>query len=100
MGRHIAASLCTLADRETSPRSRSALVGLPARSEHGWARTSYCPATDRIKMPPRPSFTNEAGYYATLFHELTHSTAHSSRLRRKTLEKKTAFAARNTVRRN
>ena len=71
------------------------IVGMPQAPaiEHGWARASYCPATDRVKMPPRPSFTNEAGYYATLFHELTHSTGHSSRLGRRTLEEKTVFGS-------
>jgi antirestriction protein ArdC len=71
------------------------IAGMPQAPaiEHGWARASYCPATDRVKMPPRPSFTNEAGYYATLFHELTHATGHSSRLGRKTLEEKIAFGS-------
>jgi antirestriction protein ArdC len=42
----------------------------------------YLPASDEVYMPPRESFRNEPGYYATLFHELTHSTGHPSRLDR------------------
>jgi len=44
---------------------------------------SYAPAADFVTMPARDSFYTAAGYYATLFHELTHSTAHASRLGRK-----------------
>ena len=31
-------------------------------------------------MPRLATFTTVEGYYATLFHELTHSTGHASRL--------------------
>jgi antirestriction protein ArdC len=31
-------------------------------------------------MPRPATFTTAEGYYATLFHELTHSTGHASRL--------------------
>ena len=40
-------------------------------------------------MPPREAFTSEGAYYATLFHELAHSTGHRSRLNRDSL---TGFA--------
>jgi len=46
-------------------------------------RASYAPASDVVTMPERESFYAAAGYYATLFHELTHSTAHASRVGRK-----------------
>jgi antirestriction protein ArdC len=42
----------------------------------------YHPMTDDVYMPSKDKFTNPAGYYATLFHELGHSTGHSSRLDR------------------
>ncbi|MFC4004413.1 ArdC family protein [Prauserella oleivorans] len=45
-------------------------------------KACYQPALDRIKIPPRATFTCLDGYYATLFHELGHSTAHPSRLDR------------------
>ena len=44
-------------------------------------------------MPPRGAFKSEAGYYSTLFHELTHSTGHASRLNRKTITEKTGFGS-------
>ena len=43
---------------------------------------------------PRPEvFTSEENYYATLFHELAHSTDHKSRLDRKSLQEKTSFGS-------
>jgi antirestriction protein ArdC len=36
-----------------------------------------------VRLPERDSFKSPAAYYATLFHELTHSTGHASRLNRK-----------------
>lgn len=46
------------------------------------ARAYYVPSTDRINMPLRSSFDSAESYYATLFHELGHSTGHESRLGR------------------
>lgn len=43
----------------------------------------YIPARDEVHLPPRESFRDAHGYYATLFHELAHSTGHPSRLNRK-----------------
>lgn len=40
------------------------------------------PSTDEIVMPLREQFADVNEYVATLFHELTHSTGHSSRLNR------------------
>jgi antirestriction protein ArdC len=49
----------------------------------------YKPSTDEVCMPPRHSFQQEAEYYSTLFHELTHSTGHRDRLNRKGITEKT-----------
>lgn len=43
---------------------------------------SYDPAKDEVYMPPRKNFKNEVEFYATLFHELIHSTGHETRLKR------------------
>ncbi len=43
---------------------------------------AYHPARDLISMPGRDRFTGAEAYYATLFHELTHWTGHTSRLNR------------------
>lgn len=43
---------------------------------------TYNVATDEVTMPPMGSFNTIEGYYGTLWHELTHSTRHPSRLNR------------------
>lgn len=50
--------------------------------EHLHQRAYYSPSLDMVNMPARDTFTTGEGYYATLFHELTHSTGHASRLNR------------------
>lgn len=42
----------------------------------------YSPSEDVIRMPAHTTFRSQAGYYQTLFHEMTHATGHSSRLDR------------------
>ncbi len=54
-------------------------------------RAFYCPATDEISLPTRKQFISTAEYYSTVFHELTHSTGHPSRLNR--LDKVVAFGS-------
>jgi antirestriction protein ArdC len=44
----------------------------------------YVPATDRITVPAPSSFPSPGEFYATLFHEMGHSTGHTSRLNRLT----------------
>lgn len=45
-------------------------------------RAFYRPATDEISVPPIEKFQDSESYYSTLFHEMVHSTGHSSRLNR------------------
>ena len=47
-------------------------------------RAFYRPATDEVVLPIRKQFMSTAEYYSTVFHELTHSTGHPSRLNRLT----------------
>ena len=47
-------------------------------------RACYKPSTDEIVLPLRKQFVSTAEYYGTVFHELTHSTGHASRLNRLT----------------
>ena len=54
-------------------------------------RAFYRPATDEVVLPIRKQFVSTAEYYSTLFHELAHSTGHSSRLNR--LDKIAAFGS-------
>jgi antirestriction protein ArdC len=48
---------------------------------------NYSRSLDRIKIPMLENFESTEEYYATLFHEMIHSTAHKSRLDRKEFEK-------------
>jgi antirestriction protein ArdC len=43
----------------------------------------YVPQEDYINMPKKKTFNELEAYYGVLFHELIHSTGHSSRLNRK-----------------
>ncbi len=43
----------------------------------------YVPSEDYINMPKLKTFKEPDEYYGTLFHELVHSTGHTSRLNRK-----------------
>lgn len=45
-------------------------------------RAFYQPSTDSVVLPLKEQFTETAEYYSTAFHELTHSTGHTSRLNR------------------
>ena len=55
---------------------------LPAALRHSGSAAYYEPVADRITMPPTELFTGFDHYYATLAHELSHWTGHSSRLDR------------------
>ena len=48
----------------------------------GGNRACYNPKSDLIKMPHQSSFTSDAEFTSTLFHEIAHSTGHASRLSR------------------
>jgi len=50
--------------------------------EHGGGRAFYRPSIDGVRIPEPGRFENAESYYATLFHELVHSTGHSKRLDR------------------
>jgi antirestriction protein ArdC len=54
----------------------------PPAVEHRPGGAFYVPASDTITLPPRESFRDVEGYYATRFHETVHSTGHTSRLDR------------------
>ena len=54
----------------------------PSISQDGRASAYYRPATDSIHVPERETFDSEEHFYATLFHEMAHSTGHEKRLAR------------------
>lgn len=66
----------------------SVVASMPLRPEikHLEQRAFYSPRLDYINMPKKETFKSSEGYYATLMHELAHSTGHSSRLARRDFE--------------
>lgn len=50
--------------------------------EHRGTKAFYRPSQDQIQIAEPDRFVDAQSYYATLFHELVHSTGHSSRLDR------------------
>jgi len=57
------------------------------------ARAWYRPSTDTVGMPSKSLFNSSEEYYSTLFHELTHSTGHASRVGREGIEDIAAFGS-------
>lgn len=49
---------------------------------HGFQQACYIKGANVIHMPAPQDFNTEADYWATLFHETAHASAHSSRLDR------------------
>jgi antirestriction protein ArdC len=61
--------------------------------EHGGDRAYYLPAMDTVTVPQRARFVSLEAYYATVFHEIAHSTGHATRLARPTIVDTAAFAS-------
>ena len=61
--------------------------------EHNEPRAYYQPPEDRVNMPKSNLFQSNEEYYSTLFHELTHSTGHKSRLDRDEISKVNLFGS-------
>lgn len=53
-----------------------------ATIRHGGNRAYYSPGPDVVQMPAPEAFRDPPSYYATLIHELTHWTGHTTRLAR------------------
>ena len=73
----------------TDQNAETIISGYVQRSgvkvEHRQADGAYYqPSTDRVVLPLLAQFAESAEYYSTAFHELVHSTGHSSRLDRLT----------------
>ena len=49
----------------------------------GGVVAAFLPAEDIVRMPSRSRFPSAEGFYASLFHELTHATGHEKRLNRR-----------------
>jgi antirestriction protein ArdC len=73
--------------RDCSPiqAAEQIIASMPKRPEikHGQARAFYSPSGDFVGMPSAEQFKTDSDYCSVLFHELTHSTGHETRLNRK-----------------
>jgi antirestriction protein ArdC len=56
-------------------------------------KAAYSPSRDTVLMPSKSVFDSSEGYYSVLFHELTHSTGHVSRLNRDGITETAAFGS-------
>ncbi len=54
----------------------------PPHIVHGGERACYVPGTDTVFVPNLSRFDSETAYWCVVFHELAHSTGHTSRLDR------------------
>jgi len=73
------------------PVAEEIIAAMPSRPviRHQGTRAFYAPLIDEIHIPKQKQFNSDSGYYATLFHELIHSTGHEKRLARKEITKLT-----------
>lgn len=60
------------------------IANMPQRPviAHGGDRAYYAPILDTVTVPHLSQFVSMVEYYATLYHEICHSTGHVSRLAR------------------
>ena len=69
--------------------------GVTCTEQFGSDRAYYQPSTDSVVVPARAQFKDAAEFYSTLFHELTHSTGHETRLDRFRTAGSHAFGSEN-----
>ncbi|MBX3534572.1 MAG: DUF1738 domain-containing protein [Xanthobacteraceae bacterium] len=63
-------------------RADSFFAATGAAIRHGGNMAFYAAGSDHVQMPPFETFRDAESYYATLAHETTHWTKHTSRLNR------------------
>ena len=83
----------TLLSAPTKPEEIVAFMPKRPEIKHGMTKAYYSPSADIVAMPERSRFEQEAGYFATLFHELVHATGHKSRLNRSTIAEAAGFGS-------
>ena len=91
----IPADRITLVEKQNNPITEcetivKAMQKCP-KIQHKEQKAYYHPVMDYINMPRIKSFKDSPSYYGALFHELVHSTGHSSRLNRKELMESKGF---------
>jgi len=80
-------------DMPAKPEEILAKMPQPPIVKHGLTRAFYSPHDDCVGLPDRERFANQEGYYATLFHELVHSTGHEKRLNRASMKESTGYGS-------
>ena len=80
-----------VADIDACEAIVSSMPNAPQRTQSD--RAHYRPSNDSVGMPARSAFNSAEGFYATLFHELTHATGHSSRIGREGIEQLNEFGS-------
>ena len=70
-----------------------AMPNPPRLAHDGGDRAYYVPTMDSIHMPAVNAFNGAGEYHSTLFHELSHSTGHATRLNRESLETPAPFGS-------
>jgi antirestriction protein ArdC len=71
-----------------------AMPNRPAMKSSG-SKAFYSALTDTVTLPPMPMFSSSEEYYATAFHELGHSTGHTSRLGRDGISELNGFGSQS-----
>ena len=57
--------------------------GAPKYTDNSLEGCYYSPFEDKVATPPRTAFESAEGFYASIFHEIVHSTGTPKRLKRK-----------------
>ena len=93
----VAWKLPELASREHTPQqaAEQLLTGYRGgpRITYAGSEPHYRTSTDTVTVPGASNFHTPEDFYATLFHELAHSTGHAKRLDRATLTEKASFGS-------
>src|SRR6516225_5280563 len=80
-----------VADLEQCEAIVSGMPNPPRREQS--SRAWYQPSIDTVGMPSKSLFSSGEEYYSTLFHELTHSTGHGTRVGREGIEQLNTFGS-------
>ena len=79
---YAAPALPLLPEAERISHAEAFFTSIGADIRHGGNRACYVASLDQIRMPLFEAFRDLVAYYATLAHEATHLTGHSSRCAR------------------
>ncbi len=76
-------------------RAEAIIREMPNRPviNYGGNDACYIPSRDEVRVPALQSFSDSADFYQTTYHELAHSTGHSSRLKREGVTQNWGFGS-------